>query len=60
MPRLDRNEVIIMEVTIPQATLIRASIRNKVLIALVSVAGDAKKYQLRIDVWYSGEIIPDF
>ena len=53
MPRLDRNEVIIMEVTIPQATLIRASIRNKVLIAPPPIAGDAQKYQLRIDVLYS-------
>ena len=50
MPRLDRNEAIIMEVAIPQATLIRANIKNKVLIAPPSTAGDTKKYQLRIDV----------
>jgi hypothetical protein len=53
MPRLDRNEAIIAEATITQATPIRASIKNKVLIAPPPVAGDAKKYQLRIDVWYS-------
>ena len=50
MPRLDRNEVIIMEVTIPQTTLIRANIRNMVLIAPPSIVGDAQKYQSRIDV----------
>ena len=50
MPRLDRNEAIIIEVAIPQATLIRANIKNKVLIAPPSIAGDTKKYQLRIDV----------
>ena len=50
MPRLDRNEVIIIEVAIPQATPIRANIKNKVLIASASIAGDTEKYQLRIDV----------
>jgi len=50
MPRLDRNEVIIIEVAIPQATLIRANIKNKVLIAPSSIAGDTEKYKLRIDV----------
>ena len=50
MPRLDKNEVIIMEVAIPQTTPIRANIKNKVLIALPSIAGDTEKYQLHIDV----------
>ena len=50
MPCLDKKEVIIIEVAIPQATLIRANIKNKVLIAPLSIAGDTKKYQLRIDV----------
>jgi hypothetical protein len=50
MPRLDREEVIIMEFAIPQATLMRANMKNTVLIAPPAIAGDARKYQLRIDV----------
>jgi len=52
MPRLDRNEAIITEAAIPKAMPIRANIKNKVLIAPSSIAGDTKKYQLRMDVGY--------
>lgn len=44
MPRLDRNEAIIMELAIPQATPIRATTRNKVLISPPSTAADTNKY----------------
>jgi hypothetical protein len=44
MPRLDRNEAIITEAAIPQATLIRASIKNAVLIVAPFIAGDTEKY----------------
>ena len=52
MPRFDRNEAIIIEVAIPQATPIRVNIKNAVLIIAPSIAGDTEKYQLRIDVYY--------
>jgi len=48
MPRLDRKEVIIMEFAIPQATLMRDNMKNTVLIAFPSIAGDARKYQVYI------------
>ena len=50
MPRLDRKEVIIMEFAIPQATLMRANMKNTVFIAPPSIAGDTKKYQVYIDL----------
>lgn len=50
MPRLDRKEVIITEYAIPQATLMRANMKNTVLIAPFSIVGDARKYQVRIDL----------
>jgi len=50
MPCLDRNEAIIMVVAIPQAMLIRAKIKNKVLIAPLPDLGDTKKYRLGIYV----------
>ena len=48
MPRLDRKEVIITEFAIPQATHMRANMKNRVLIAPPSIAGDARKRQLYI------------
>jgi hypothetical protein len=43
MPRSDRNQVIIIEVAIPHPTLRIANIKNKVLIASPSIAGDTGK-----------------
>ena len=52
MPRLDRKEVIITEYAIPQATLMRANMKNTVLITPLSIVGDARKYQVCIDLLY--------
>jgi len=50
MPRLDKKEVIIMEFAIPQATLMRANMKNTVLIALALIARETKKCRMYIDL----------
>lgn len=52
MPRLERNETIIIQVTIPKTTLTRANMKNKLLMTTSSVSNSSKKYQLHIEVQY--------